>query len=386
MRSWIVVFILLICAYAGWASNKKLNEYKNKIDENQKSLSNVKGKIKTKLDEREKYVEQETRIIQEIASINKKREKISESIRDVNKRIEASEKKKSVLSEKVQIASLEINELTTFLNNNIERYYVDKFASQERFSPYSIDVECQISDIDNKVKDIEGALRSKREIEEKKNKLDDIKSKLNALMIERENERNEYAKLEKEKQQLQKSLYAKKNSAEKELEGLKKSVVILGQLLKNLEEEKSLVQKAIWEEEVANKKISSLKGKLAWPVKGKVVAYFGKQRHPEFDTYIFNNGIRIESIANQSVHAISRGRVGFVGEFKGYGKMIIVDHKGGYFSIYANLGEILVKEQQIVKSFEPIARLDSVLSKETLYFEFRNKGEAVDPLTWLAKK
>jgi septal ring factor EnvC (AmiA/AmiB activator) len=178
-------------------------------------------------------------------------------------------------------------------------------------------------------------------------------------------------------------------------------------LLENIQSQKELYSRAINELNISSKKIENLivdfehsidyfdflpdinkfKGILNWPLKGKIIKLFGKIRHEKFNTYTFNKGIEIATKEGTEVKTIFDGKVVFADWFQGYGKTVIIEHKGRVFSIYAHNSAITVKVGDIVHSGDIIAYSGSTgsLEGESLYFEIREGRQPVNPLTWLQK-
>jgi septal ring factor EnvC (AmiA/AmiB activator) len=129
------------------------------------------------------------------------------------------------------------------------------------------------------------------------------------------------------------------------------------------------------------------RGRLEWPVQGKVSAPFGKYKHPEFGAEIVRKGIDIDAPAGEAIHAIERGRVIYASAFSGYGNMVIVDHGARYYSIYGHLGEMTKKSGDELRRGEILGRVGDgdAPSGAKLYFEMRKDGRSVDPLAWLQK-
>ncbi len=128
------------------------------------------------------------------------------------------------------------------------------------------------------------------------------------------------------------------------------------------------------------------KGKLPWPIEGKVTTKFGLQRHPQFKTTTMNNGIEISPRKNYViVRAIHPGKVVYSDYFQGYGNLIIVDHGMSYYSLYGHCSDILVKKGDLVKAEHPIALVGDIGSFEgdSVYFEIRFKTKPLNPLQWL---
>lgn len=135
---------------------------------------------------------------------------------------------------------------------------------------------------------------------------------------------------------------------------------------------------------VPDKGLGAQKGRLNLPVKGNIVGQFGRHKHPEFNSYTVNNGISIEAPAGTQIHAIYEGQVIFADYFKGYGNMVIVDHGGGFFSLYAHAANLLKKVGATVAKNDVVASVGDTDSSKgpMLYFEIRYQGKPVDPSPW----
>jgi len=131
--------------------------------------------------------------------------------------------------------------------------------------------------------------------------------------------------------------------------------------------------------------LDTMRGRLDWPVKGRVSAPFGKFKHPEFAAEVVRKGIDIDAPLGDAIRAVERGRVVYASHFSGYGNMIIVDHGERYYTIYGHLGEMLKKNGDEVRRGEILGKVgdgDS-WSGAKLYFEMRKDGRSVDPMAWL---
>lgn len=131
-----------------------------------------------------------------------------------------------------------------------------------------------------------------------------------------------------------------------------------------------------------------LRGKLPWPAKGTLASGFGRQEHPRFRTVTFNRGIEISVPQGRDIVAVAHGTVIYADWFKGYGRLIILDHGSGYFTLYAHASDILVKTGDAVAGGQAIAKVGDSGSLEgpQLYFELRHKGKPQDPLAWLQSR
>ena len=130
---------------------------------------------------------------------------------------------------------------------------------------------------------------------------------------------------------------------------------------------------------------AALRGRLAWPADGRVVAEYGPQVNPRFGTRTFRNGIDIEASEGSNIEAVFPGHVVYTGWFRGYGNLIIVDHGGEYYTVYAHAADIRVTEGDEVKQGQIIGTVGDTgsLQGPRLYFEVRHEGKPQDPAQWL---
>ena len=128
--------------------------------------------------------------------------------------------------------------------------------------------------------------------------------------------------------------------------------------------------------------------RFPWPVAGPVLMRFGMQRHPQFKTMIFRRGIEIGAHEGDTVRAINDGQVAFADWYKGYGKLLIIEHDAGFYSLYGNLEQIALAKGDRVGKGQAVGLVGDTgsLKGPKLYFEIRYKGEAQDPLAWLVKQ
>jgi len=130
-----------------------------------------------------------------------------------------------------------------------------------------------------------------------------------------------------------------------------------------------------------NKPFSQRRGKLPWPVKGRVGHSFGSAR----GSHLKWHGWLLNARDASPVKSIHHGRVVFSDYLRGQGLLVIVDHGDNYLSLYAH-NQVLLKETgDWVHPGEVIAKVGNTggLERSALYFEIRRKGKAVDPKRWL---
>jgi septal ring factor EnvC (AmiA/AmiB activator) len=131
----------------------------------------------------------------------------------------------------------------------------------------------------------------------------------------------------------------------------------------------------------------ALQGKLPFPVRGKILSTFGRNENPKFNTFTVQKGIEIEAPLGAGIRAIHDGRVLYSDWFKGYGKILIIDHGEGYYTLFGHASALLKAVGEEVRAGDVVALVGDTgsLKGPCLYFEIRQRGKPLDPLAWLRK-
>jgi septal ring factor EnvC (AmiA/AmiB activator) len=121
----------------------------------------------------------------------------------------------------------------------------------------------------------------------------------------------------------------------------------------------------------------ALKGRLPLPVEGRIDK--SSQRGIR--------GISFKASEGAIARAVYRGRVVYAGWFKGYGKILIIDHGDRFHTVMGHASELLKKKNDWVETGESVARVGSTgsLGGPSLYFEIRQDGRPMNPLDWFSK-
>lgn len=126
---------------------------------------------------------------------------------------------------------------------------------------------------------------------------------------------------------------------------------------------------------------SQLRGKLRLPVRGEVVNRFGSPRR---DTGVNWKGLFIRASEGSEVKTVSSGQVVFADWMRGFGNLIVVDHGGGYMSLYGNNEALYKSSGQLVKAGDTIATVGNSggNAESGVYYELRRNSLPFDPLQW----
>ena len=129
----------------------------------------------------------------------------------------------------------------------------------------------------------------------------------------------------------------------------------------------------------SRRKISNSKQGFIWPVRGKIVTFFGKTKSK------VSKGIEIQAPLGALVRATQSGKVIYSGRYGPFGNTVILEHSNNFSSVYAHNQKNLVKVGQWVSQGQAIATVGKSGHADfpNLHFEIRKKSKAVDPLIYL---
>ena len=216
---------------------------------------------------------------------------------------------------------------------------------------------------------------------------------LTTLEQEKQQEKQELAKLTADNKLLQEQLASGKLERQQLLAKIKQDYkhnrTQLSRLKKNEKKLKYLISslEQITQTQTATKKtaqpFTKLKGKLPWPVKGRIVRSFASQRADGKW-----NGVLIRAREGQKIKAIAHGQVVFSDWFKGYGLLVIIKHDKTFMSLYAFNQSLYREVGDWVNAGDTLATLGNSggRDKAGLYFEIRKKNKPLNPAKWCKKR
>jgi septal ring factor EnvC (AmiA/AmiB activator) len=248
------------------------------------------------------------------------------------------------------------------------RYFARRVLGEElarygRLTADKEDKEKVLSGIERRIEDSERRMAEQKKTGEK-------------LATQQEEERRRLAEIEK-----------KKKEKSRELRALKARIARMEALVSRIERragerEKEKREKGL--RKAGPERFTGVPGGLFPPLAGKLTGKFGKQRDPVFDVVVENRGVEIEAPSGAVIHAVGKGEVVFTGGVSGFGRVLILQHGSGLFSVYGKAAGFSVKQGQAVAAREAVGQLpESPDGKSVLYLELRAAGTAIDPSTVL---
>ncbi len=238
----------------------------------------------------------------------------------------------------------------------------------------------------------------------------EIRSNLTEIEAKRtvmERELTDIKKIDKEKSSRKKWLEQRRRVRDKELDNLKrdrqKMFVALNERKKAAQQMASIISRLERErvariaelerrrkemELVDSAPFTELKGKLPWPIDGKVISRFGTYHNPVLKTVTENTGIDIRGSEGTEVRSIYDGIVTTVTYIRGYGNTVILDHGDSFYSVYTHVTEVEVEENSYVNARDIIAHVGDSGSLEgaKLHFEIWGNKDKLNPELWLRKR
>lgn len=205
------------------------------------------------------------------------------------------------------------------------------------------------------------------------------KQQLTALMADSKRQQNKLAQSKKERKKILAKINKDYQHNTTQLSRLKKNELRLKRLITSL-------QQALQDNRhsaSSSQPFQRLKGKLPWPVKGKIIKSFGSHRSGGKW-----NGVVIKATEGTKIKAIAHGKVIFSDWLKGYGLLVIVKHDKKYISLYAFNQSLYKSVGDKVDAGDILATAGNSGGREksALYFEIRNKDKPLNPQKWCKKR
>lgn len=376
--SYYLILALLFSTnlYASKDTKEQYQKLQQEIESHKKKLERIKKEEYLILEDIDRVNRRLNSIISELRKMRKRIEGINAEIKRIES--EKSEKEREIERGRVWLTrklralqkygkGLDIMILLTSTDDAAE--IMRRWKYLESISRYEKKV---IEDYSKNIEQLKQKEQQLKELQERL-KMEEDRIKVNeATLIENR----------KEKEKLLVSIRKEKSAHERMIEELKAASKKLLDLLREIER-KEREEKEIYR----GKGFAILKGRLPWPVNGKVAIPYGSQVDPRFHTPVFRNGVYIET-GDETVKAVSGGKVVFSDWFKGYGNLVIINHGDGYHTLYGNLSETFLKVGDIIKERDIIGKVgeSGILDGPALYFEVRYKGKPLNPLQWLRKR
>jgi septal ring factor EnvC (AmiA/AmiB activator) len=394
LRILLVIFLVIFGNWggSGWA-NSDLQKMKSGVDESKKELGGIRKKIQEEKQRIKDIGKKESSVISQLNTVDRNLSKREKELKILDKQLKTVTRKVQNTGEELSIVTQNISSQEIYLSARLVALYKYSEAGMPEilFSTSSPD-------------EGPGFTRSLATIlDQDRQMLEDFRHRQKVIGSYRQQLKED----ERDLQQL-------KDQTEKKKKDIERDRAQKGKLLDGVRNEKKIHLAAIQELETAStqlqalinrlekeirtkakqevltspgKGFGSLRGRLPMPVEGRILSTFGKNENPKFHTFTVQKGIEIEAPLGAEIRAIYDGRVLYADWFKGYGKILIIDHGEGYYSLSGHASALLKNVGEEVRSGEAVALIGDTgsLRGPCLYFEIRQRGKPLDPLEWLGR-
>ncbi len=385
----------------------------------------------------ESTVDKKNQLQKNISTASNVLKKSQETSNKLRKKVRAAEDKLHEISKQLHNTESKINRLTSKLtNSNIQRVKLDRETNQQKKALaqqmqalYTSGKQSHLrlllkqddpSDISRTIKYFEylnqHRLKKIKLINKRLYKIKEVQAQINkdsvllkslqkkqhtkktslksAVQKKEKSLKKQYAIVISDKQKLKKlkkdearlnnillRLDSKRKKEDKEQQAKKQANLIKKQAKINKDKKDKAQKKSIAKKYyVPNKPFSALKGRLSWPVKGKMLHKYGSIKNSKQKW----KAAVIAAPGGTNVHAIARGKIEFSGRVNGYGYLVIIRHDNNYRSLYGYNRSVYKKAGQIVKAGEVIAAVgNSGRIKQTgLLFQIAKRAVQKNPAIW----
>ncbi|MEE3152686.1 MAG: peptidoglycan DD-metalloendopeptidase family protein [Candidatus Neomarinimicrobiota bacterium] len=365
--------------------NDAINQMKNEIEELSSKLR------KTNIIE--------TTTSKRIINLDKELALINKLIQSLKKEEDATKNKINILKKDIKKKENELNTMkdryeqrvvNTYLKGRISDLEKVLSSTSWRQAIYRTQYLKIISSIEQKMtNEIEHLLLM---INKDKLKLESLLRQSISLKRDKQKQMSSLRKMrikrEKELTRIRQDKSALANYLQEKAAGVKQLETIIKKVLEDkvrFEREDRIRQQ---QEALKTKEFNFLKGQLPWPTEGRVISKFGKQWNAQLKTTTDNPGIDIKGQPGSPIRSTVSGVVTTVTYIRGYGTTIIIDHGGGFYTVYSHVTNIQTHVDSEVRSGDVIAYMgdSGSINGSKLHFEVWGKGQKLDPEKWLVKK
>jgi len=382
----VFVFLLGIWVNQGYAEDLQTSTELNKVEsdinevtQNMQQLSEQKDGLQSLLADIEKDYGEIAASLKTLQSqIDKKRDSLDNIRQDMQGYQSEIDKLSKQLADQIRVAyaigqkeklKLLLNQQDLVLSSRMMVYF--NYFNKERLKKLAdLDAAVQRLDQLDKQKQTETELLE-QDLERKKSEqtvLDEARKQRNELLVKIG---TDFSSSEQQLSQLQES--------ENRLKSLMASLPVTEEELAADAGQGKELPSSLEDNSEPKADFSSLKGKLPWPVSGKLVHKFGSAR-----TEGTWDGVLIDANEGLEIKAVTAGKVVYAEWMRSYGLLMIIDHGQGYMTLYAFNQSLYKQVGDLVATGDVIASVGQSggRSQSGLYFGIRNKGVPIDPLEW----
>jgi len=375
LKIYLLISIILVLPFA--VNAETAADYQQRLDSIRDKITNVLSALSQNKDQRD--------------SVRTQLRKLEVKIAISAKKLKKTKRKHKKSLKKLKLSRIELKKLKRDLSKQRQ------ILAEQLRSAYAMGQQPQLKMILNQQdptemgramvyytylnrargKEIETFLTSIEKQKDLEASIEKTTQNLSILVKTKKNEKKQLAQHRSKRKQILARLNKDIDSQQLTLDDLQSSRGRIEDLLMSLGE----LLADIPAEALNQKPFGQLRGKLPWPVKGRLRAKYGTSRAQGDLKW---NGVIINADYDTQVRAVTHGRVAFADWLQGYGFITIIDHNDGYMSLYGYTQELYKQVGDWVEASEVIATVGDSGGQTTsgLYFEIRKQGKPINPIKW----
>jgi len=348
-----------------------INEYRKKVQEEKK---------------------RETHLLDSISRLDQEIDLTHKLISELKN--EDGQKSKLILriGRTLQMTEQELSRLQQIYSNRLVNFYkygrmkdVELLLTARSFNQSLTWLKFQKLVAQNDQRNYNNILSKKQKIETEKNRLKIELIEQRKILTEKEDEEKILKRRSHERNQLLSQVQQNKQVYIKKLKEYENAAQEIQRLINRQEDKRlSLEREGI----IQATDFPRLKGRMIWPTTGVIINHFGLYKHPKWrDVVTENIGIDIQADQGQAVRSVAKGVVTGITWMRGRGNIVLIDHMGGFFTVYTHLSEILVRIDESVNEGQVIGSVGDTgsLRGPMLHFEIWKNKQLLNPEDWLGQ-
>jgi len=372
--------------------NEELRYQNEAINAMKKEMDDLRTKIRKTNTKEVTTAKRITNLDEEIALVSKLIQSLKNEEQKTKNRVQILEKEIKSKEEELELLKLRYEQrvVNTYMRGRLSNLEKVLSSTSWRQAVYRTQYLKVISEIEQEMtKQIESLLI---QISKQKLELESVLRNNLALKREKRKQMSSLRKMrikrKKELTRIRQDKNALANYIQEKSAGIKQLEGIIKKVLEDkarFEREKRIRQQ---QEALQTKSFNTLRGQLPWPASGRVISKFGKQWNAKLKTTTDNPGIDIKGKPGSAIRSVLNGVVTTITYIRGYGTTVIIDHGGGFYTVYSHVTNIQTHVDSEVRSGDVIAYMgdSGSINGSKLHFEIWGKGQKLNPEKWLAKQ
>ena len=395
MRAWPKLRVgVAVCGLLGlsWPAMAVADPITDKIEKERKALGQLKDQIEETRKRADKAGKKRESLLQGIQTLDERLVQYRQAHQEISRKLRKKDQEIEVITTQIGGLRVSIRERRDAILARLRVQYMEgrfghwkTLLASDSYGDFQRRIQ-YLSAVSERDYALMGTFRTDMaQMEQAERQREEARVGMLSYKQSTEKQLAEMQSVKKEKKVYLAKITHQKESFEHALQELERSASRIDSLLREMEQRR---RAAAARPPTGGLLPRGVKGALPWPADGSIVSYFGRQKHPTFNTYVQRRGIEIRAAEGSAIHAVMPGSVVYADWLKGYGLVIILDHANGFFSLYAHASKLLVTVGGQVGAGQAIGETGDtgMTGENTLYFELRQGAEPLDPLQWLAKR